>query len=123
MYCFNIFFLMLVSGTAGVIVSLSRIFTKLLVEDEKSNTIIFFLFSVSVEALCFLLHVVVRQTRFVQYHTEKARHGHTWFTGQIHDNPARKRCGYQIQYDSGAEEEVQIHSHSKKSYFSFGLIF
>ncbi|XP_056619560.1 equilibrative nucleoside transporter 4 isoform X2 [Triplophysa dalaica] len=95
-------------STAGVIVSLSRIFTKLLVEDEKSNTIIFFLFSVSVEAFCFLLHVVVRQTRFVQYHTEKARHGHTWFTGQIHDNPPRKRSGYQIQYDSGAEEEDRV---------------
>uniref|UniRef100_A0A673KYT5 Equilibrative nucleoside transporter 4-like n=1 Tax=Sinocyclocheilus rhinocerous TaxID=307959 RepID=A0A673KYT5_9TELE len=61
-------------STAGVIVSLSRIFTKLLVEDEKNNTIIFFLFSVSIETLCFLLHVVVRRTHFVRYHTDRAHH-------------------------------------------------
>ncbi|XP_065110357.1 equilibrative nucleoside transporter 4-like [Paramisgurnus dabryanus] len=89
---------------AGVIVSLSRIFTKLLVEDEK-NIIILFLFSVSIETLCFLLHVVVRRTRFVRYHTDRAQHSHTSFTGQIHDSPARNHVDNQIHYDSSAEEE------------------
>ncbi|XP_048053711.1 equilibrative nucleoside transporter 4 [Megalobrama amblycephala] len=91
-------------STAGVIVSLSRIFTKLLVEDEKNNTIIFFLFSISIETLCFLLHVVVRQTHFVRYHTDRARHSHSWLKGQI-NVPTQKHSGYQIHYDSSAEEE------------------
>ncbi|XP_051558761.1 equilibrative nucleoside transporter 4 isoform X2 [Myxocyprinus asiaticus] len=90
-------------STAGVIVSLSRIFTKLLVENEKSNTIIFFLFSISIETLCFLLHVVVRRTHFVRYHTDRARH--TWFKGQINHVSTQKHSDYQIYYDSSAEEE------------------
>lgn len=96
--------IMVVSGTAGVIVSLSRIFTKLLVEDEKNNTIIFFLFSVSIETLCFLLHVVVRRTDFVRYHTDRARH--SWLKGQINNFTTKNHSGYQIHYDSSAEEEV-----------------
>ncbi|XP_051765395.1 equilibrative nucleoside transporter 4 [Ctenopharyngodon idella] len=92
-------------STAGVIVSLSRIFTKLLVEDEKNNTIIFFLFSISIETLCFLLHVVVRQTHFVRYHTDRARHSHSWLKGQINNVTTQKHSGYQIHYDSSAEEE------------------
>lgn len=98
--------IMVVLGTAGVIVSLSRIFTKLLVEDEKNNTIIFFLFSISIETLCFLLHVVVRQTHFVRYHTDRARHSHSWLKGQINNVTTQKHSGYQIHYDSSAEEEV-----------------
>lgn len=104
------FLSIVVSGTAGVIVSLSRIFTKLLVEDEKNNTIIFFLFSISIETLCFLLHVVVRQTHFVRYHTDRARRSHSWLKGQINNVPTQKRSGYQIHYDSGAEEEVNSHT-------------
>ncbi|XP_043097895.1 equilibrative nucleoside transporter 4 isoform X2 [Puntigrus tetrazona] len=95
-------------STAGVIVSLSRIFTKLLVEDEKNNTIIFFLFSVSIETLCFLLHVVVRRTHFVRYHTERARN--SWLKGQINNVMTKKHSGYQIHYDSGAEEEDGVAS-------------
>lgn len=110
LYCSWCVFLsiMVVLGTAGVIVSLSRIFTKLLVEDEKNNTIIFFLFSISIEMLCFLLHVVVRQTHFVRYHTDRARHSHSWLKGQI-NVPTQKHSGYQIHYDSSAEEEVNSH--------------
>ncbi|XP_073670489.1 equilibrative nucleoside transporter 4-like isoform X8 [Paramisgurnus dabryanus] len=92
------------TSIAGVIVSLSRIFTKLLVADEK-NIIILFLFSVSIETLCFLLHVVVRRTRFVRYHTDRAQHSHTSFTGEIHDSPARNHVDNQRHYDSSAEEE------------------
>ncbi len=99
--------IMVVSGTAGVIVSLSRIFTKLLVEDEKKNTIIFFLFSVSIETLCFLLHVVVRRTHFVRYHTDRARH--SWLKGQINNVMTKKHSGYQIHNNSSAEEEVISH--------------
>ncbi|TRY64410.1 hypothetical protein DNTS_017107 [Danionella cerebrum] len=92
-------------STAGVLVSLSRIFTKLLVENEKNNTIIFFLFSVSMETLCFLLHVVVRQTSFVRYHTSRAQLSHGCLKGQILNASTLKNCGYQIHYDSSAEDE------------------
>ncbi|XP_025778944.1 equilibrative nucleoside transporter 4 [Puma concolor] len=43
------------SGTAGVMVSLSRILTKLLLPDERASTLIFFLVSAGLELLCFLL--------------------------------------------------------------------
>ncbi|XP_044160424.1 equilibrative nucleoside transporter 4 [Bufo gargarizans] len=59
-------------STAGVMISLSRIFTKLLLQDEKESTIIFFLISISLECMCFVLHLLVRRTRFVQYYINKA---------------------------------------------------
>ncbi|XP_077131733.1 equilibrative nucleoside transporter 4 isoform X5 [Ranitomeya variabilis] len=59
-------------STAGVIISLSRIFTKLLLPNEKESTIIFFLISISLELMCFVLHLLVRRTQFVQYYTNKA---------------------------------------------------
>ncbi|XP_066433327.1 equilibrative nucleoside transporter 4 isoform X1 [Eleutherodactylus coqui] len=59
-------------STAGVVISLSRIFTKLLLPDEKGSTIIFFLISISLEFMCFILHLLVRRTHFVQYYTNKA---------------------------------------------------
>ncbi len=111
--------IMVVSGTAGVIVSLSRIFTKLLVEDEKKNTIIFFLFSVSIETLCFLLHVVVRRTHFVRYHTDRARH--SWLKGQINNVMTKKHSGYQIHNNSSAEEEVISHIEIMVSTWLLGL--
>uniref|UniRef100_A0AAY5F4I2 Asolute carrier family 29 member 4b n=1 Tax=Electrophorus electricus TaxID=8005 RepID=A0AAY5F4I2_ELEEL len=78
-------------STAGVIVSLSRIFTKLLVENEKNNTIIFFLFSVSMETLCLLLHMLVWRSRFVRYHTGRVQHGDAWVKGQIAAPAAQQR--------------------------------
>ncbi|KFW00102.1 Equilibrative nucleoside transporter 4, partial [Fulmarus glacialis] len=40
-------------STAGVIISLSRIFTKLLLSDEKENTVIFFFISIGMELTCY----------------------------------------------------------------------
>lgn len=68
------------AGTAGVMVSLSRILTKLLLPDEHASTLIFFLVSAGLELLCFLLHLLVRRSRFVLYHTVRprdSRPGHT----------------------------------------------
>ncbi|NXV84608.1 S29A4 protein, partial [Calonectris borealis] len=56
-------------STAGVIISLSRIFTKLLLSDEKENTVIFFFISIGMELTCFILHLLVKRTRFVRYYT------------------------------------------------------
>ncbi|XP_051994969.1 equilibrative nucleoside transporter 4 isoform X1 [Xyrauchen texanus] len=62
-------------STAGVIISLSRIFTKLMIKNERKNTIIFFLISICMVLMCFILHMLVRRTRFVQYYTSLARKG------------------------------------------------
>uniref|UniRef100_H3CDH0 Equilibrative nucleoside transporter 4 n=1 Tax=Tetraodon nigroviridis TaxID=99883 RepID=H3CDH0_TETNG len=83
-------------STAGVIISLSRIFTKLLIADERRNTLIFFLVSISMELLCFLLHLLVRRSRFVRYHTSHAQ-------GKGHD-PRDSGTGYRVHHDVSAEE-------------------
>ncbi|XP_029914970.1 equilibrative nucleoside transporter 4 isoform X2 [Myripristis murdjan] len=87
-------------STAGVIISLSRIFTKLLITDERKNTLIFFLVSISMEMLCFLLHLVVRRSRFVRYYT-----GHAQGRGQAkgHD-PRDSGTGYRVHHDVTSEE-------------------
>lgn len=54
-------------------ISLSRILTKLLLPDERASTLIFFLVSVGLELLCFLLHLLVRRSRFVLYYTTRPR--------------------------------------------------
>ncbi|XP_027898801.1 equilibrative nucleoside transporter 4 [Xiphophorus couchianus] len=89
-------------STAGVIISLSRIFTKLLIPDEKKNTLIFFLISISMEMLCFLLHLVVRRSRFVRHYT-----GNAQGKGQVkcHD-PRDAGTGYRVHHDVTAEEVI-----------------
>ncbi|XP_066868768.1 equilibrative nucleoside transporter 4 isoform X2 [Kogia breviceps] len=77
-------------STAGVMVSLSRILTKLLLPDERAGTLIFFLVSAGLELLCFLLHLLVRGSRFVLYHTARPRPG--------------RRAGYRVHHDVAAED-------------------
>lgn len=76
------------AGTAGVMVSLSRILTKLLLPDERASTLIFFLVSAGLELLCFLLHLLVRRSRFVRYHTVRPR-----------DSRPGHRAGYRVHHD------------------------
>uniref|UniRef100_A0A3P8SUF7 Equilibrative nucleoside transporter 4 n=1 Tax=Amphiprion percula TaxID=161767 RepID=A0A3P8SUF7_AMPPE len=87
-------------STAGVIISLSRIFTKLLITDDKKNTLIFFLVSISMEMLCFLLHLLVRRSRFVRYYTSSAQGKGP---GKCHD-PRDNGTGYKVHHDVTAEE-------------------
>ncbi|CAN9505825.1 unnamed protein product [Ophioblennius macclurei] len=87
-------------STAGVIISLSRIFTKLLITDDKKNTLIFFLVSISMEMLCFLLHLLVRRSRFVRYYTS---HSQGKGPGKCHD-PRDNGTGYRVHHDVTAEE-------------------
>ncbi|XP_034046439.1 equilibrative nucleoside transporter 4 [Thalassophryne amazonica] len=87
-------------STAGVIISLSRIFTKLLIKDERRNTLIFFLVSIGIEMLCFLLHLVVRRSRFVCYYTN---HSQAKGQGKVHD-PRDNGTGYRVHHDVTAEE-------------------
>ncbi|XP_047389561.1 equilibrative nucleoside transporter 4 isoform X3 [Sciurus carolinensis] len=78
------------TGTAGVMISLSRILTKLLLPDERASTLIFFLVSVGLELLCFLLHLLVRRSRFVLYYTTRPR------------DSRGCRAGYRVHHDVAA---------------------
>lgn len=81
-------------GTAGVIISLSRIFTKLLLSDEKENTVIFFFISIGMELTCFVLHLLVKRTRFVRYYTACSRKG----------LPESHAAAYRVHHDVTAED-------------------
>ncbi|XP_043945418.1 equilibrative nucleoside transporter 4 isoform X2 [Protopterus annectens] len=91
-------------STAGVIISLSRIFTKLLLSNEKANTIIFFFISIGMELMCFVLHLLVKRTHFVRYYTARARNG----TREVTDHQTHG-TGYRIHHDVTAEEENGPH--------------
>ncbi|KAG5332237.1 S29A4 protein, partial [Acromyrmex heyeri] len=56
------------SGFAGFWVSINRIITKSLLNDERGNTSMFFILSNMTILLCFVLHQVVRKTDFVQFY-------------------------------------------------------
>lgn len=86
-------------GTAGVIISLSRIFTKLLLSDEKENTVIFFFISIGMELTCFILHLLVKRTRFVRYYTACSCKGLPETQG-----PADRGTGYRVHHDVTAED-------------------
>ncbi|XP_041085071.1 equilibrative nucleoside transporter 4 isoform X3 [Polyodon spathula] len=86
-------------STAGVIISLSRIFTKLLISDEKMNTMTFFCISISMELLCFILHLLVRRTHFVDYYTSRSKQGIAEVRG--HTDPG---TGYRVHHDVITEE-------------------
>ncbi|XP_014441453.1 equilibrative nucleoside transporter 4 isoform X2 [Tupaia chinensis] len=81
------------TGTAGVMISLSRILTKLLLPDERASTLIFFLVSVGLELLCFLLHLLVRRSRFVLYYTTRPRDSR---------RGCRAGLGYRVHHDVAA---------------------
>lgn len=49
-------------------VSMNRIITKSVLEDERSNTIVFFILSIFLIAICFGLHQFVKKTEFVQFY-------------------------------------------------------
>ncbi|XP_057272832.1 equilibrative nucleoside transporter 4 isoform X1 [Pezoporus wallicus] len=86
-------------STAGVIISLSRIFTKLLLSDEKENTVIFFFISIGMELTCFILHLLVKRTRFVRYYTSCSRKGLPEARGA-----GDHGTGYRVHHDVTAED-------------------
>lgn len=86
-------------GTAGVIISLSRIFTKLLLSDEKENTVIFFFISIGMELTCFILHLLVKRTHFVRYYTACSHKGHPEPQGA-----GDHGTGYCVHHDVTAED-------------------
>uniref|UniRef100_A0A8C6YJR1 Equilibrative nucleoside transporter 4 n=1 Tax=Nothoprocta perdicaria TaxID=30464 RepID=A0A8C6YJR1_NOTPE len=86
-------------STAGVIISLSRIFTKLLLSDEKENTVIFFFISIGMELTCFILHLLVKRTRFVRYYTSGSHKG-------LPEAKGSRECGtgYRVHHDVTADD-------------------
>ncbi|CAH1398750.1 unnamed protein product [Nezara viridula] len=58
---------------AGLLVSLNRILTKMLLDDQRLNTFIFFAVSTVIVAMCFVLYQIVRQTDFVQFYLTLCR--------------------------------------------------
>lgn len=82
-----------------MIISLSRIFTKLLLSDEKENTIIFFFISIGIELMCFILHLLVKRTHFVRYYTACSREGAPEGKG-VPDHGT----GYRVHHDVTAED-------------------
>uniref|UniRef100_A0A8C5WBA1 Equilibrative nucleoside transporter 4 n=1 Tax=Leptobrachium leishanense TaxID=445787 RepID=A0A8C5WBA1_9ANUR len=87
------------TGTAGVVISLSRIFTKMLLPVEKESTIIFFIISISLEFMCFVLHLLVKQTDFVKYHTTVTKEKVAWAK-----ESSEKSFRYRVHLNSLAEE-------------------
>ncbi|XP_060029210.1 equilibrative nucleoside transporter 4 isoform X2 [Erinaceus europaeus] len=83
-------------STAGVVVSLSRILTKLLLP-ERAGTLLFFLLAAALELLCLLLHLLLRRSRFVRFHTARAPARHPELAdpgGSPRDSPAHEvACG------------------------------
>lgn len=55
-------------GAAGFWVSVNRILTKSLVNDERGNTSMFFSLSIMTIVMCSVLHWIVRKTEFVQFY-------------------------------------------------------
>lgn len=55
-------------GAAGFWVSVNRILTKSMVDDERGNTSMFFVLSILTIVMCFVLHQLVRKTEFVQFY-------------------------------------------------------
>ncbi|XP_012935639.1 equilibrative nucleoside transporter 4 [Aplysia californica] len=53
---------------AGVLVSLNRILTKILLDNERINTIIFFVVSIIVIVICCVAFLFARRTQFVRFH-------------------------------------------------------
>lgn len=60
-------------SAAGLLVSLNRIITKSLLDDQRINTMIFFVLSIFMIALCFGLHQFVNKTDFVQFYITLCR--------------------------------------------------
>lgn len=58
---------------AGFLVSVNRIITKLIMDNQTLNTLIFFGISAVGVAVCFCLHQVVRKTDFVQFYLTLCR--------------------------------------------------
>ncbi|XP_053412806.1 equilibrative nucleoside transporter 4 isoform X1 [Nycticebus coucang] len=86
-------------STAGVMISLSRILTKLLLPDERASTLIFFLVSVGLELLCFLLHLLVRRSRFVLYYAARPRDSRRGCRAGL-----GRGSGYRVHHDVAAED-------------------
>ncbi|CAG0914699.1 unnamed protein product [Notodromas monacha] len=64
-------------SAAGLIVSVSRILTKLLMHDSRTNTIVFFGISVVVVVSCFIIFGIVQKSDFVRFYVQLCKSSST----------------------------------------------
>lgn len=57
-------------SAAGLIVSINRILTKSLLEDERINTLFFFSISIAIILVCIVIHNLLQRTAFVKFYLE-----------------------------------------------------
>ncbi|CAG0901320.1 unnamed protein product [Darwinula stevensoni] len=74
-------------SAAGLMVSTNRIVTKLLLDDSKANTAIFFFISILIVFLCFVLFQLVQRTEFVRFHVQQCRENAKKDVVLSYDNP------------------------------------
>ncbi|CAG9798124.1 unnamed protein product [Chironomus riparius] len=60
--------LMTGESVAGLLVSSNRVITKLLIEDDKISTLIFFLLSIAYVVCSYILHVITIDSPYIRYH-------------------------------------------------------
>lgn len=89
-------------STAGLIISTNRIITKLLLDDPRLNTMIFFVLAIAFVILCLITHLMVQKTDFVLFYLNLCH--------SSEDNDDMKRITLEPQEDnilrSGSENGV-----------------
>ncbi|XP_006817688.2 equilibrative nucleoside transporter 4-like [Saccoglossus kowalevskii] len=60
-------------SAAGLLTSINRIITKLLLKDKTINTLIFFGISIFFVIVCFWVHWVAKRSNFITYHMKRIR--------------------------------------------------
>ena len=70
LFTITLFFFCPVSGTAGLLASLLRVVTKLVVADIRLNTVLFFVVIVVFLVVCCLTFILTVRTDFVQFYVQ-----------------------------------------------------
>ncbi|RWS02208.1 equilibrative nucleoside transporter 4-like isoform X1 [Dinothrombium tinctorium] len=77
-------------SAAGLIVSFNRIVTKLLLDDEQVNTLLFFGISITIVACCIIIHNLLQRTTFVKFYINICSESTTTLTSVVESD---KRSG------------------------------
>ncbi|XP_074597583.1 equilibrative nucleoside transporter 3 [Brevipalpus obovatus] len=70
-------------SAAGLIVSINRILTKLMLPEEQINTLLFFSLSIVLIAICIVIHNALQRTNFVKFHIERCSRRSTHYNSKI----------------------------------------
>lgn len=64
---------MIGESLSGLVISISRIMTKLLIKDEQMNTLIFFVISIFIIAVCLFINYLIKDDPFVVYYVNNCK--------------------------------------------------